>query len=588
MKIGLRYIILLLGLAAFAACTPSVKVPEPVEGPSPELSAIDSLMWRQPDSALAMLMDYLNDGGRDGVHTVSTDQTFENHYAQLLLAELLYKNYQPQTNRDELLRAVDYFDSLCDCTDVARNVSTDPTIAFLDARARYINGVGFYEQGDVVDACAEYLNALEVMEDSFEEQELIGEKARFMANIYNRLGDLFSEQFMMESAISCYEKALVYCTIEPTSSVGVSNILYRIGKQYDKKNEIDKARLYYGQALENMSVTDKMVYRDIVSSKALCDYKAGVAAELSLDKIRPVLLQAETNAERLNRFLTIGGIYFSESIYDSALYYLKPVFDDPGTGLQDQAANYLHVIYDKLGESELSDSIMRFLTSRKKLDGENKALVSKLEDLLKIYLGQKIERISERDRKKAIKKTIAVIVPLAIIAAAAIYFMVNRRSRKRLKDLQGVNEYLQSENQKLVKLSERLPGKAEAREYDALLRESVCMDLLQRFGQTEILTTNKPDKYAALAITTKERQALASAVMKHCPGFAPILKGHYPAIKAADLDVCRLFLIGLSEQQIAVLLQKDYSTIWKRAKRLKKEMGMVEPKMHLRRLLFEL
>ena len=43
------------------------QVPEPVvpeahrrvEGPSPELSAIDSLMWHQPDSALACLIPYL-------------------------------------------------------------------------------------------------------------------------------------------------------------------------------------------------------------------------------------------------------------------------------------------------------------------------------------------------------------------------------------------------------------------------------------------------------------------------------------------------------------------------------------------------
>ena len=43
-----------------------------------------------------------------------------------------------------------------------------PNIAFLDARAHYINGVGFYEKGDVVNACAEYLRTLEVMEAHFE------------------------------------------------------------------------------------------------------------------------------------------------------------------------------------------------------------------------------------------------------------------------------------------------------------------------------------------------------------------------------------------------------------------------------------
>ena len=56
----------IIGLFLFVlvACTP-IKVPEPavaehgrsVEGPTPELSAIDSLLWHQPDSALTYLSD---------------------------------------------------------------------------------------------------------------------------------------------------------------------------------------------------------------------------------------------------------------------------------------------------------------------------------------------------------------------------------------------------------------------------------------------------------------------------------------------------------------------------------------------------
>ena len=66
---------------------------------SPELSAIDSLMWRQPDSALACLLPYFDtcrDVSRNVSETtngnlsgdvsgnVSTD--YNRHYAHLLLA----------------------------------------------------------------------------------------------------------------------------------------------------------------------------------------------------------------------------------------------------------------------------------------------------------------------------------------------------------------------------------------------------------------------------------------------------------------------------------------------------------------------
>ena len=165
MKTKCLVIGIVMGIA-FAACSPSVKVPEPevaeqsrsIEGPSLELSAIDSLMWRQPDSALAQLQRFAISPAAD-----SLDE-FNGHYCQLLVSELLYKNYKPQSNRDELLQAVDYFDSIVAADEAdthkadKRGASLRERNVFLDARAHYINGAGYYDQGDVMNACAEYLN----------------------------------------------------------------------------------------------------------------------------------------------------------------------------------------------------------------------------------------------------------------------------------------------------------------------------------------------------------------------------------------------------------------------------------------------
>ena len=414
------YIGILL-LALTVACDHPTKVVESIETPSsPVLAEIDSLMWRQPDSAFAMLQEFASSAAAD-----SLDE-FNGHYCQVLISELLYKNDWKQSNREDLLKAVGYFDSIDD--------------GFLAARAHYINGVGFYEKGDVVNACAEYLKTLGVMEEHFEEKELVGHKARFLAYTYNRLGDLFSEQFMIESAITCYGNALVYCKIEPTSPTGVSNILYRIGKQYAKKKEVEIAQSYFSEALENMVVTDNVVYRDIVANKALCDYEMDGDVKQSLDELNYALNQAKTENERLNRYLTIGGIYYLEGNYDSALFYLEPVFENREAGLQDQAANYLYVIYDKIGNKEMSDSLAHYLTSRKKLLGENRALVSELEDMFKTYTNQKKEKEAEEARKKSINRTIEIIIPIAVVVALAIIFIVRLRGRKMLKHQQDEAE----------------------------------------------------------------------------------------------------------------------------------------------------
>lgn len=402
------------------------------------LQAIDSLMWRRPDSALMVMQVFAGSTEADSL------DVFEGHYCQVLISELLYKNDCGQSNRAELLQAVGYFDSIVG-TDGAdargaspqRGASLRERDAFLDARAHYINGVGFYEQGGVIDACAEYLKVLEVMEERFEEKEMVKNKAKFMAYTYNRLGDMFSGQFMMENAISCYEKSLVFCKIEPISSQSVSNMFFLIGKQYDKMNEIDKARLCYEQALGEMKNCDNLLYRDVFFCKTVCDYQVGMGLDETMDELRQVVVQADDEKERLNRFLTIGAIFNEEGIYDSSLYYFDFVFQyEKDMIAKMRAAESMRSIYDKLGDKEKYDECLHFLASQKKTDGENKALVSKLDNLFQDYLKQKQEKLTEAEHTKHIRKIVGIIVPIAVLMALAIIVVAKLRSRKLLQQQQ--------------------------------------------------------------------------------------------------------------------------------------------------------
>ena len=704
-------------LAVMVGCKPHTTSPLPSPGGegvvSRTLENIDSLMWRQPDSALTVMLEFAGSAEAD-----SLDE-FNGHYCQVLVAELLYKNDWGQSNREELLKAVGYFDSIVDGADGrnadARGVSLQRDV-FLDARAHYINGVGFYEKGDVVNACAEYLKTLEVMEAHFEENELVGLKARFLAYTYNRLGDLFSEQFMMESAITCYEYALEYCKIEPTSPIGIPNILYRIGKQYDKKNELEKAGLYYSQALESIIETDNSVYRDIVSSKALCDYKIGVSSEQSLDELSVIHMQANTENERLNRYLTIGGILYYEDNYDSALYYLKPVFENREAGLQDQAANYLYIIYGKQDDRAQLDSIMHFITSRKKMEGENKALVSELEAMFKNYQNKKQERLAEIEREKAMKKALGVVIPI-IVVVLVVYFVLILRNKKQLKEQQAEADRVlgetEQEHEKELRLwqteaektleetvkkheealktkdsqheqemkakqaeamqqmeaaqrsheeelkrqqaeTERLLEEAERKHqqkmeemmkrheaelrlqkdqsdkeieqtrqrheaeleaerlayqkereelqlslqlskrnvntlqeelgrkrtdakghYEAFLREPVCVKINDAVRDLQI-TTRKPYTSYRVNFDDETLAQFGQVVSAYYGEVKPALLCLYPSIAQEDLLLCYLYLLGMENKQIAVVRQREYSTVRKQAGELKRRLGIEE------------
>ena len=620
--------------------------------PHPALMEIDSLMWKQPDSAFARLREFAASSKADSL------DVFNGYYCQLLISELLYKNYYEQSNREELLKAVDYFDSLMmDNRHGAGKlrVEEQERNVFLDARAHYINGVGFCERGDVVLACAEYLRAVEEMEDSFKGEKLIAHKAQFLALAYNRLGDLFSDQFMMLPAIDCYENALAFCNIEPTSQYGVSNTLFRMGKQYDKMNDIINAKTCYEQAIEGMMNKDIVLYRDMVASKAMCDYQLGMGMERVMDDLRMIVAHADNEEERLNRFLTIGAIWAEEGVYDSALFYFVPVFRNASDIVsQTRAAESLRKIYDDLGDKEKTEECLWFLSNHKKTEGEMKALVSRLEDMFKDYVSQKQRKEAEEERERSINKTIKTIVPVAVVVVLTIIILAKLKSKKLLKEQQEVadrrfgeteQEYknelrrLQAEaeqrlaeaerkhrqkveemvkrheeelklqkdqsEQEIAQTRERHEEELEAERnayqkereelerslqqskenvsvlqeelgrkrtdvaehYAAFLKEPVCVKINSLVRDLHI-TTRKPYSHYHISLDNETIAQLSEAVTAHYGELKPALQCHYPGIGHEDLLLCYLYLLGLSNKQIAVLRQRDYSTVRKQSKEL--------------------
>ena len=586
------------------------------------LAGIDSLMWRRADSAFVLLQEFV----------VSPEakelDTYDEHYCQVLISELLYKNYKQQSNRDDLLQAVGFFDSL---TANTHGMSSQERNAFLDARAHYINGVGFYEQGNVVQACSEYLKALEVMEGHFDEKALIGKRAVFMFYTYNRLLSLFSAQFMMDPAISCGEQALVCCQNAPSLlSKEIPNTYFHIGKQYDKKGEKDVARKYYELAIEGLSDINNPVYRDVVSTKALSDYQAGLGADASLIAIKKVLPSVNNEKEKLTRFLTIGVIFTLEQSFDSALYYLIPVFENKDdVFLQIQAADYLLINYNNLGDKEKSEECMRFLANHKKTEGETKALVSKLEGMFKAYMNQKQEKEAEEAREKSIRETIEIVVFITALFILAILVTAKQKSKQLLRKQQEatdkVLEETEQEHEKELRLwqaeadktleetekkheeeleTERLAHqkKQEALQQNlqekeahvnvlekalnqqrkeaeqrrmAFMKEPICEAILNK-AKSKQITTRDVAHELGIALKDEDLERLGEAVAKHYDGFDHVLLSQCPSLKHGYLALCHLHLLGLSESEIAALKNVSYSAIRKQNENLQEKLGVDE------------
>ena len=554
---------------------------------SPELSAIDSLMWQRPDSALTCLLPYFDTCCRDGVHTVST--THDCHYANLLLAELLYKNDNPQLNRAELLRAVDYYDSLC-CRDAARHVSTDPILMFLDARAHYINGVGYYERDSVVEACQEYLKALEVMEDSFDEAEIIGNKANLMALLFAHLTDEFSDQYLHEQSIYFGKKSLKYFKKYDAISWNVSWVLNEIGSHYDVLGDYDSAGYYYNQGLFLLSDTNNLNYRDLTTRLAFLSYKKEKDPILSLNQLFSMLSQAESKQEFISRCLTIGEIYYHEKEFDSAWLYLNNVYDQSqNIGAKKQAAEWLVEICKAQNNMQDMHKFAEFLVPFANQEENNSGTRSQLTELYNRFKQKELEQKQHHEKKKQATLILLVFGGMLMVILFVIFlYRKNKQGKQKLETQIKAERHMHKMQQ--AALAGRLKrSNAALKEQDkkviiAPTNSSVNKQIVvEKYAEEPICRQildvcndkNKPIKssvpvsaYKDIALSDAQKAQLKEAAIRHYSELFNELKRNYPELKEKDLFYCYLCLLGLDNVQIAAMTQLSYRTIWEREKRL--------------------
>ena len=602
----IRIVFAFLLLALVAACHRPLKVVEPAEGPSPELLTIDSLLWQQPDTALACLVSCFD---------ACTTTEYNRHYANLLLSELLYKNDYSQTNRPELQQAVAYYDSLVrKAPPLQRGLGGFPPLKggkgdskhkpisnndhfFLAARAHYINGVGYYENDSVIEACREYLKALEIMEGRFEEKELVGENARFMALTYTLLTGLFSDQYLHEQAIYFGKKSLVYYQKHDAVPWHKAWMLNEIGTHYDMMDSYDSAAIYYHMGLSVLPDTNSLMYRDISALLAFLSYKKDKTLDFSQSQMRILLSQAESEKEYLARCSIIGDIYYHEKQLDSAYVYFNKVFHhSQSVGSRKQAAEWL---IDICKTQDRDSEILEYATFLTPFANQNENQSPLKSQLTKMFHDYERERLEIAHRKQFWKLSKYGGAALSAITLVFIVFhFFNKKRHRYLKSqneekerqfesiryeyeihqkallgkLKQRNEELRAhkeEIENILKTLEKHQRRADWSSLGGFLEEDICKEIMNALHNKDIKREAKVGDHTEMKLSTTQLSRLDVAVEKHFQGFTKMLTDMYPRISNDEMHQCQLYLLDIEDVQIAHLLFCDYSTVKKRSRKLK-------------------
>ena len=89
--------------------------------------------------------------------------------------------------------------------------------------------------------------------------------------------------------------------------------------------------------------------------------------------------------------------------------------------------------------------------------------------------------------------------------------------------------------------------------------------------------------YKEFALDKIQLMALHDAVDRHFPNFTTDLRKAYPTLTKDDLNYCRLYLLDLNEAEVSALMQRAYTTVCDRSRKLKRVFGTADhPSVFLR------
>ena len=178
------------------------------------------------------------------------------------------------------------------------------------------------------------------------------------------------------------------------------------------------------------------------------------------------------------------------------------------------------------------------------------------------YISQKydFESLENQKNKEIVQKQrIIMIVSFLLLIAVVLALLLQLKQKQMLKREAEIKQLLDALKSKMMAA--------------AFTDEPVCRQILESVENQVFKTKVNYNVYKDFALSPTQLNALREAVKNHFPSFTVNLQERYPELTNDDLDYCRLYLLGLNEAQISALMQKSYTAVSDRSRKLRKIFG---------------
>ena len=529
------YPLCLLAVLLWTACTHADY--------SRRMAEADRVMDLYPDSALRLLQ---------GISPSDLEEGDRMRH-RLLTVEAECRNGQMPASDSLLWPVIGYFHQAGD--------------VFWEARGEYNRGCILYQNhrqaGQALDVFQRVKTLMERCGNTW-----------WLGRTYGRMAYIYHSQGMLSQADSLYCKAEQICVQVGDTALWLETLerrsihLIAMGEEHYREAE---TQLLKACQLAQRKLFLKNKIRCMLTLSQLYSYMED--GRRALWFAREAWLQEPDTTRKYMSSLLIGEAHYKQDHYDSATVWLeRTITYRPSLAVRSAAYMRLADIAEELGDVE------KALAYQKKYQQTENELTEQSQ-VTEIRLTEQ----SQVHRQEQAQMKRLILICLAALAALAVCIVLllgwRARERKRLRgQMDALMKFWWREHRGL------LSAEPSVVEPEVLLlpfnepKETHSMidfdDLVSHLRETElyakvtrILSYHRSYNDYEEHFTVENQNELLNLINRFTDGFITRLEKQV-SLSKKDLRFCGLHLLGLSTQDIAILLEKDRSGVYKRQKRL--------------------
>lgn len=529
------YPLCLLAVLLWTACTHADY--------SRRMAEADRVMDLYPDSALRLLQ---------GISPSDLEEGDRMRH-RLLTVEAECRNGQMPASDSLLWPVIDYFHRAGD--------------VFWEARGEYNRGCILYQNHRQAGQALDIFQRVKAL------MEQCG-NTWWLGRTYGRMAYIYHSQGMLSQADSLYCKAEQICVQVGDTALWLETLdrrsihLIAMGEEHYREAE---TQLLKACQLAQRKLFLKNKIRCMLTLSQLYSYMED--GRRALWFAREAWLQEPDTTRKYMSSLLIGEAHYKQDHYDSATVWLeRTITYRPSLAVCSAAYMRLADIAEEQGNTEKALAYQKmYQQAEHEVNSQSQVTEIRLTEQSQVH------RREQAQMKRLILICLAAIGVLAVCIVLLLGWRIRERKRRR-RQMDTLMKYWWQEHQVLLSAEPSaaepevrlLPPPVELEEQPVFDFDGLpdCLRETDPYVKAKgILAHYKSYADYEEHFTVEDQDQLLHCIDLYTDGFIARLKKK-ASLSESDLRFCGLHLLGWSTQEIAVLLEKDRSGVYKRQKRI--------------------